>query len=551
VRLAVALVVAAVATVVAWQTGDWWNPGQTGFDRNLTIARLTLFALVAAAVYWLPPLIARSRPAARWIFLAWVGYLAIWLVGLWPGIVMTDGADAVIKAREGIVYEWYSYLHALLHLVVLDVVPHVAAVGVLQVVLLAAVLAYASSVLLERTGSWKAVALVNIVAACSAPILLNAVMYSRDTIYAAGHVFLALYLARVLVLRRSATVADVVAISLLTALLTRYRGDGVILALVVPALALAYLRPARQVALRAGGVFAASLLLVWVVLPGALAVRDHAIPFVQSFDVREHPRAYDLSLRLNPLGAVLKTDFHSDTKEQDLATLNRVIDVDEARTLSSPTEVPVLWLGEWNPDATDEEYDAFFEVADRLLRDNLPAVAANRVATLGNSTGMTSPGGFTGTHLMYEDAKDREEHWYWPREGLSAPTPILRLYDLQSDLLRGSGEYRGLRPSGSALHWNFLPWLLVLVAAAVPPRRARFEFVYATVVLSRVPLIVAAAPAAQFKYYLAVQLGGIVALGLLAPRVARATRRWLSGARRGAASRPRARVARSSAPEAR
>jgi len=518
-RAAVAVGVAGALTLVAAATGDWWLQTAPGAGHNLLVARVLLFGVVAGLVYHAPAALRTSSRVGRWAFAGWTAYLLLWLVGLWPGIVMTDGADAVVKARAGTVYEWYSYLHSLLHLALLDVVPHVAAVGVVQVVLTAGVLAYATALAYRLTGSRAAVALITVVAACSAPVLLNTVMYTRDTLFAVLQVLLALHVARVVAVQRAITPAALVGVALLTAVLTRYRGDGVALAIVVPAVLAIGLRPARAAALRAAAVFVAALVLVHVVLPAVLVVDEDRLPAVASPAVpAEHPHAYALSLRLNPLGAVLRSDFFSESREADLAALGRVVDLAKVRELATPTEVPVLWGGHWNPRASPADWDRFFAVADRLLRDNAAIVIGNRIATFANATALTGPGGFTGAHLLTQSAAARDDWWFWPRRGMEGEPPVLRLYDVQSDLLRASGEYRGLTLSGSALHWNVVPWLVLLVGVLVLWRRLPFEAAVSAVLLCRLPLLLLAAPASQYKYLYAYTLGGIVVAGFVLGR---------------------------------
>ena len=536
-RAVVAGGVAGALTVAAWLTGDWWTQTDPGAGRNLLVARLLLFGGVAALVYHAQVAVRSSSRLGRWAFAGWTAYLLLWLVGLWPGVVMTDGADAVVKARAGTVYEWYSYLHSVLHLAVLDVVPHVGALGVVQVVLTAGMLAFATSLVHRLTGSRAAVAAVTALAACSAPVLLNTVMYTRDTIFAVLQVLLALHVARVVVVRRTVTPTGLLGIALLTAVLTRYRGDGIALAVVVPALLAAGLRPGRRTLVRAAGVFAAALMLVHVVLPAVLVVDEDRLPAVGSPRVpSEHPHAYALSLRLNPLGAVLRTDFNSDTRTADLAALGRVVDLRKVGELTTPTEVPVFWGGHWNTRAPEADWERFFAVADRLLRDNAATVLGNRTATFANSTALTAPGGFTGAHLLTESAAARDDWWFWPRRGMDGEPPVLRLYDVQSDVLRASGEFRGVRPSGTALHWNVVPWLVLLAAVLVLWRRLPFEAVVSAVLLSRLPLLFIAAPASQYKYLYAYTLGGIVVAGLVLGRLAmdlrmRAGLRWLPPSR--------------------
>ena len=500
--VAVAAAIAAAATVVAWRTGDWWTGGFDGAAQNRTIARALIFAAVFAAV-----LLARRVRASRValaVFAGWALYLGAWLVALWPGIIMSDTADTVVNTRQGIVYEWFSYVHSLLNLAVLDAVPNVAAFGVLQVLATAALMAYGSALVLRAGGRWWAVAAMNAVAALSAPLVVNTLLYSRDTLFGLAHVGLALAVAEVVAVRRSVSRGGLIAIALLTGVLSVYRADGIVLALVVPLLLLT-LRPRRRAALLGAAAFAVSLALFHVALPAICRIDPKV------------PGDYALTLRLNPLGAVLNTDFYSRDPEADLAVLERVIDVDAVRAKATPVEIPAYWEGDWNKAATPQDLAAFTATADRLLRDNAGTVLGNRVATFGAASGLAE-GGFTGTEMG--SVRDRSA-WLPDRAGMEGAPPSAGLYEAAAEPLRESGSYRGLLSWRAALQWNLLPWLALLLGVALAWRRLRFEAVVAAVVLCRVPLVFLAAPAAQYKYYYSVLLAGLVVLGLLLARLRR------------------------------
>ena len=501
-RATLAAVTATAVTLLAWLTGDWWVGGYPGADTNLTIARMTTFGLVFAGTYALPKLLYRVSAAGTVLFVGWTAYLGGWLLAMWPGIFMTDTTDIVNNTRQGIAYEWFSYLHSLIHLVVLDLIPEAAAVGVIQVLATAGLMAYASTTLLRVRRNWPAVIAMNVLAAASAPVVVNTLLESRDTLYSVAHVFLAIYVARAVMLDRRLSRGGLVGIAVLTSALSVYRGDGIALVVVVPLVLLLGLRPPRDAVLRGAGVFVAALIAFHVVLPAALAIQ-------------ERPHQYELALRLNPLGAVLQTDFYSETKEADLAALSRVIDVEGVKQVSTPVEIPAYWGGKWNQAASDADFAAFEAVSDRLLRDNLGIVAGNRLRTFSAASGL-SAGGFTGTAMAGAD--DRFD-WIADRTGMAGEPPVQGLYDVGAKFIRASGEFRGITLRGSALHWNLLPSLLLLLGVLLAFRRVRFEAVIAVILLSRVPLILAAAPASQFKYYYAIHLGGIIVAGLLVARL--------------------------------
>jgi len=501
-RLAIAAALAVAVTVVTAKTGGWWIVGAPGFSGNLDVARILLFLLLLGGAYWVPALVRRSSTTARVVFAGWTAYLTAWIVALWPGILMTDSVDVVFNSRRGVVYEWFSSLYSLLNIAILDVVPHVAALGAVHILLTAGTFAYASSLLARRGAGTAPLVAVNLLAAISAPVVVTSLLYSRDTLFGLLHVLLALYVADAVAVRRSLSRGGLVAVAGLTGALSVLRGDGLALLIVVP-LVLLLLRPGRRAALAGAGAFAAAALAFHVVLPATVTIDPKV------------PNAYELSLRTNQLGAVLNTDFYSETSEQDLATLGRVIDVEAFKALSTPVEIPAYWEGRWNRQATDADFAAFTRVADRLLRDNAGTVLDNRVRTFGATSGL-APGAFTGAPA---GAAAERHDWIAEPAGMTGSPPWPGLYERLASVLRESSAYRGVASYRSALQWNLVPWLVLLAAVLLAYRRLRFEALFALIVLSRVPLVFLAAPAAQFKYYYSVLLAGILLAGFLLARL--------------------------------
>jgi hypothetical protein len=494
-RGAIAVVLAGALTIVAWKTGGWFDVHGGYYGRNLTAVRIMLFVALAVLAYVLPGVMRRTSRVAWIVFAAWTAYLAGWLLALWPGIVMTDTHSAVANARLGVIWEWFSWIHAAYVMALMDIVPHVWAMSVVQVLATAATMAYASHVLMAWRPSVPAVIALNVIAALSVAFVVNAVLLSRDTIYTLMQIALALAVAQVVTRQRPLTPVRLAWIAAVTGLLSVYRGDGLALLVVVPALLLV-LRP-RPTALAGGAAaFTVAAVLFHTLLPLA-------------FNVEDDNHRYELSLRINPLGAVLRTDFWSTDKARDLQQLGRVIDVEAVRDMHDPSEIPAFWANKFNQAATDADYAAFRSVADRLLLENAVTVLANRVETFGAATGLAR-------RQFTTPAVERERRFEFVSmpDGIRAEPPFPGLYDAAAKVIRRTQGFSGAVSTRSALFWNFLPWLALLMVALAMWRRQPFIAAFAAVVVCRVPLVFLFSPASQYKYYLAVHLGGIVALGL-------------------------------------
>ena len=98
---------------------------------------------------------------------------------------------------------------------------------------------------------------------------------------------------------------------------------------------------------------------------------------------------------------------------------------------------------------------------------------------------------------------------------LSSGRPFPTLTDSLQRYFVYSVAYDPLLRSGSALFWNFLPSLAIILIALLTRLSGSGLRLAAIIVLARVPVVFLAAPASQFKYYLSVEMCGAFFLLLL------------------------------------
>ena len=514
---ALAAILAAALTVVAWKTGDWWNVRDPGSERNLTIARFFLFVILFALFTGLPAVVRRTTRLGAIVAGAWILYLGVWLWATWPGVLMPDSVDMVNRSRWLVVYDGFSYTYSLFNLALLDLVPHVSVLAPVQIGVMAAVMGYASVLISQRSRSLVPVVVANVVAAVSVPVIVNSLMYSRDPLFAALHLLLALAVAQAVARRRLPSREGAFALAALIGLVSALRSDGMVLIVVVPLLLLTLRPPVRAIA-RGTAMLVGALLVFHVLLPAPLVKMDGS-------------DLYKFGLRLNPLSRILQTPFHSDDPERDLRELGKVIDVNKARELHTPIEMAVLYSPFWDRNTTPEGFAAFNATADRIIRNNPTTYLASRVETFGAATGL-APSAWSITFSETITLPFESRHAKLTGQAFDilkgdmtglgpVEPPVQRAYKAQAELLGPTTVYQGLTLRGTALHWNFVPSLLLLAGTLFFWRRLPFEAAFAVIILSRIPIIFLASPAAQFKYYYSVHLGGILLLGFLLARVRR------------------------------
>ncbi|MFT4034540.1 MAG: hypothetical protein QM679_03080 [Patulibacter sp.] len=521
---AVSAAIALAITAVAWRTGEWWQITDPSLKINLWTARAVLLVTLTLGLRGVIAVLPRMTPL-RWTLAGfWLLYAALAIVLAWPGTLMSDSIQEFTISRGLVITTWFGWIYGLAHLALLDLIPRMWFLLVVQVLGSAAVFAYAGDVIYRRgRGARWPLVLTTLLLAGAAPVIATTILISRDAPFGVLHLLLALLIVDAVAVRKRATPLIVLAVAVLAGVLSVLRGDGVLL-LWTPLLLLA-LRPSRQAALRGGLVTVALIVAIRVVLPTPLKLDDD-------------PFRYSLTLRLPAIAAILadandtadrrddlpasdrknfegsvNRPFWSKTPEADLEALAGVIDLRRVEGLQSPFEIPAFWFGAYRLDATPAQIARFQQTADRLIRDNLPVVLASKVETFSASSGLMNHG-FTG--IPFErGANPFGGIAPAQRDHLAASAPWPSGTNWLARQLGRSATYQGLRPAGSALWWNLVPALVLLLAVLIIRRRWWPEALLAGVILARVPLVFVAAPAAQFKYYYSVYLGGIVALGLM------------------------------------
>lgn len=489
-----------VAAIAIYYGADWWklNDAPSWPPVRLALLRVSgalLLAIPAAAlVCWL----AWCGRRGRLLFAAWLAAAALLYAASWPGYLISDSASALKYSLEFPFNLWLGFFTPFYDSAVLQLVPHIGAITAVQLLLAAAVFAYASETIAEVTGK---IAYVLVFAACivfNPALVYNLALQARDTLFSLLVLWLAAFVIRAA--RRDAGQGLMLLAGVVAGLAAGMRsGDGMLvllpLAVIVP-----WLVRNRRLAGMFLGTAAATVLAVVVALPALLGNQGDAF-------------SYKVANTVNPLGYVLQNKFATDYGH-NLDEIGKVVDIDKIRALQTPYEIPAWWSGGLiRENATQEQRDAYLGHVGAYLRENIGIFMAGRVQTFSSATGL-SEGGFKVDDLY---GANWPVQWIPPAQykiDLAAGRPFPALSAATKDWLFKSAQFDPRLVSGTALSWNLLPWIALLLAVicfgpAVPGLRLA-----ALLVFARVPLVFLTAPASQYKYYLPVVLCGGFILAL-------------------------------------
>lgn len=501
-----------VAFLVAYYGADWWelNTSAAWPYGQLLLLRSAAALVLAIIVVSLGSWLARCGNRGRLVFLAWLTAAAALFAIIWPGYLMSDSVAALKYSLEFPFDLWLGFATPFFNSAVLQLVPHVWALTACQLLLVAAVLAYASETIMALTGR-RLYALVFAAIIVSSPALVyNFGLQARDTLFSLASLWLVAFVAN-LGQRRGVRPAVLLFAGMISGLAATIRGmDGWFVLLPLLAIVPWLVRDKALAWMYAGAAFGTLLLFAYV-LPANLGRSSDAF-------------RYAVANTVNPLGYILQNKFSTDYGS-NLADIDKVVAVDKIRNEQTPYEIPAWWSGGLiRPDVAPEQQAAYTGHVSAYLRENMALFLASRMHTFSAATGLNENG--FKMDDMYQS--NWPSHWVPPAHyhvDLAAGRPFPGMFSRLKTWFDDSARFDPRFVSGSAVFWNILPWVALLLLVMLGRQHPLALRLAILVVVARLPVVFLGAPASQFKYYLPVMLCGAFVLPL-------AVHGWLEAVKR-------------------
>jgi len=491
-----------VPLLILMHSADWWGLNQKSNwpGYKLLILRMAGSALLSffacTLMFWMRGASAR----ARLYFAGWFALCVLLFVASWPGYLMSDSVSALKYSLEYPIELWLGFFKPFLFSSILQVFPHVSAITFIQLTVVAAVFAYATEVITLVTGNRKYALAFFVLVAINPSILFNMALLSRDTLFSVIVLWAAAFIVK-LSHEKAITAPTLLAAGFLVGLLVALRGDGWFVLLPFLLSFAAISKNLKDSAVVSIAALAVIVLFTWI-LP-------------KTFGYQGNEFHYKVANTVNPVGYVLQSRFHTDAGNNKVA-IGAVLNLDKLAAIQTPYEIPYWWSGggAYVEKANQEARNGYLGHVYGFLKENSGIFLAGRVETFLASTGLT----WAGFKIidMYRDG--------WPVQfippesvgvDLSSGRPFPTLTDSLQRYFVYSVAYDPLLRSGSALFWNFLPSLAIVLIALLTRLSGSGLRLAAIIVLARVPVVFLAAPASQFKYYLSVEMCGAFFLLLL------------------------------------
>ncbi len=484
-------------------SADWWGLNQKSMwpSHKLLMLRMLSSALLSffacTLIFWMREFHAR----ARLYFLGWFALCMLIFLASWPGYLMSDSVFTLKYALEYPIELWLGFFKPFFFFSILQIFPHVSAITFIQLTIVAAIFAYATEVITLITGSKKYAIAFFLLVVINPAILFNIALLSRDTLFGMIVLWAAVFIVK-LSYRNTITTPTMLLVGILLGLLIALRGDGWFVVLPF-LLSFALISKKRKD-------------LVAILMPALAIVMLFSWILPKTFAYQSDGFRYKVANTVNPIGYILQSKFHTDAGNNK-AGIGAALHLDKLVAMQTPYEISYYWsegAGAYIDAANPQVRNAYLGHVYGFFKENMGIFLAGRVETFFASTGFTS----TGFNIidMYREG--------WPIQpvppesvgiDLNISRPVPMLTDALQNYLTYSAKYDPSLQSGSALFWNFLPSLAILLIAALTRFSSFGLRLAASVVITRLPIIFLAAPSSQFKYYLSVELCGAFFLVLL------------------------------------
>lgn len=470
---------------------DWSHLNGVLGLKNVILLRLLGAFSTALTVGLIAEFFQRTDRSTHWIVGIWLVYLGLLLAILWPGLVTPDTRSVYLRAFKFPIEDWLGIFSPILYAMVLQLVPHVGFVTVLQVLCCALTLGLWDHVLRVNGASLWVRLLSQAFLFINVSFLYNVFVLNRDTLFAFSLCALLAFQVHIMLSRELPSSKYFVGLGLSSAVLCALRTDGLI-AVAIAFVAIFVAARANSRGLVKAGMIFIVLFFLYVPIPSLV------------FGRQSDRFGYALSLMINPLGYIVNNGFKSDDAEKDLKNIDKVFSLDLLRSVQKPDEIAAYWAGGTRYRSSPDERREFYKTFLRMVWNNFGLFLEGRVITFAGSSGLQEKHGGGGVHKEYLDKTGPNGE---DLSGLVAAHPFPGAREAVLAQVARTDKFEGIAMTGSALYWNFIPYLAVFIVLSVLTPIVPVSGFAALTMVSRAALLFLLSGGSQFIYFLALVMG--------------------------------------------
>jgi hypothetical protein len=213
---------------------------------------------------------------------------------------------------------------------------------------------------------------------------------------------------------------------------------------------------------------------------------------------------YKLASTISPLSTMIQQKLQGSKIDENLNTINKVVDLNIVKKYPTIYEIPAFWNGAVKGDFTSNQSE-YFKSYLYVIANNPKLFIDNRVSTFLATNSLGDELALSYGHFYGETPQEKT---FKETNYLSTPMNMsLKRYVTRVLLM--ADQHDRVSFLGS-LVWDSIPTILVLIFIAVRKliQKQYFWVVIIGLAITRAPLIFFTAPATYFMYYLPVYMSG-------------------------------------------
>lgn len=418
-------------------------------------------------------------------------YFAIMLVFLaiiWPGHWVWDEMFVIDYTQEYKVFMWQSVLTQIYYGIALLIFPSVISIVILQIILISLVIAYIQTKI-EAIYKNKWYNIILYILFLLPAVITNNLYILRLPMYSYSMLLFFAILLFDYISKKEINLNKAFLLYILSSIMILWRSEGIIFLVFIPImLALTYPRLRNTLKIIA---ICAVLILSYM-------------GFNKIFEENED-KSYGLLVYVNPLSNMLQEDLNVD--EEDIAKINKVMDIEKIKANPSYTETPAYWAGELFTKDYEENLDGLTSAYAKIVLKNPISFIRARLKTFIATSGMDKdviPQ--VSNRFLYNlsgvEPNEYVNEFCAKNSYMNTIFKSLKL-NVESFLNGENAITKQQNQFVKILFWNFIPVLILVLIIGIKniiSKKWLIVFMCITL-LAKAGVVFLTAPASYFMYY--------------------------------------------------
>lgn len=430
--------------------------------------------------------------------------MMIFLFLTWPGVWRSDEFSILQGVRNLQLTYWQHWLTDVYYIFSLCIIGFPVGIIIIQLILISGIVSFIITITYEKINSKYA--WVIYIPLFFPTIISNNLYPLRLPIYSFIELLFIFLIINFYISKETIRLKQTIILGILIAILSTWRAEALYYIILAPMVLKILLR--NKIGLKC----IISILLISFSLGGA-------INYVQNSN--KYSLTYSLSGILKPLGAILKSDFKSNNKEEDLKNIEKVFPLDKVLNEDYDFSGYVLtYLLTNDVEKNDKNFKDNVKQLKRtyikLILNNFQTYLDERVNTFlltsgfkrNVNTSCADTSAVFDENYIFGQFKDDFYNLYYLSKPINTElrTSIIRFLEC-----RQFNDYYKTQQSFH-IFFNVVPSIIILTVSAVVGaiKKEKLYFFIPILLLIKVGLVFATAPAIYFMYYLPTFICGYV-----------------------------------------